>query len=48
MQARINALRLKYAGSPADELILDKCQMEIDDFARNSSYYGYMFLVMAV
>jgi SAM-dependent methyltransferase len=47
MQARIDELRGKYSGDPVATMVLDKAQGEIDDYRRNSSYYGYLFLIMA-
>lgn len=48
MEARLAELREKSANDPAGMTVLDKAQAEIDDYRRNSSWYGYMFLVMAV
>jgi hypothetical protein len=47
MQARIDELRGKYSGDPVATMVLDKAQNEIDDYRRNSSWYGYQFLVAA-
>ncbi len=48
LEARISALRGKYAGDEAARIVLDKCQAEIDDFRKHTEYYGYLFLVLAV
>jgi SAM-dependent methyltransferase len=47
MEARIAELRGKYADDPAAMTVLDKAQAEIDDYRRNSAYYGYLFLIMS-
>jgi SAM-dependent methyltransferase len=47
MEARIVELRVKYADDPAAMTVLDKAQAEIDDYRRNSAYYGYLFLIMS-
>ncbi|HKJ61560.1 MAG TPA: class I SAM-dependent methyltransferase [Hyphomicrobiales bacterium] len=48
MELRVAELRGKYADDPVGAVMLDKAQAEIDDYRRNSSWYGYMFLVMTV
>ncbi|MBX2804379.1 MAG: methyltransferase domain-containing protein [Hyphomicrobiales bacterium] len=47
LEARIKVLRDKYSDDATALMVLDKEQAEIDDYRRNSSYYGYLFLIMS-
>jgi SAM-dependent methyltransferase len=47
LQERLRLLDKKYAGDDEAELVLQAAVQEIDYYQKFSSYYGYLFLVMA-